>query len=469
MQKFSEEVRHEFDNSAAAARQVVVYQWLDRVVHTQVFTYGKRVFYDFVLPEPAALMLRALAMRRAPDGPLVKPAPFTLKASQINEVNYLYYVAGYGATGVEPPPEPQIVVSEPLAKNSQNKYAQPPEQRSIHEALKVTVTIPPSYAATTACVNTMSPSEFTEGGPRFGITIGRHYIDLAQAAVLHAVVPLDGEVGSLPITLISSEGDSFYTVNVEILCEPTERSLDAWRQRTADAIRTAARQRLQEYEEKAANLRAAVRIDALSFTLERRRCAEREDLERACLEVLTQQHFDGLSAIEHSAQGYPQAHLPNVEPLGRYVRFLQQAFEWEQMTWRYYPYFWGRKSYWLDKMLLDDSDPQFREFLRAGSARVQLSVRPGFEAAVAHFMDTGTVPTVAELGLMASGQFLPFLAEETGADVDIEAALPYGELWELRAPTALVKLRADQTLPAWKAAADAKGRVTWIDATGDPV
>ena len=119
--------------------------------------------------------------------------------------------------------------------------------------------------------------------------------------------------------------------------------MDEWRQRTYDAILQASRQRIQEYQERAADLRAAVRMDALNFTLERKRSTEREELERACVTVLTNQHFDGLSAIEHSPQGYPQSFLPNVEPLGRYVRFFQQAFEWEQMTWRYYPYFWGRK------------------------------------------------------------------------------------------------------------------------------
>lgn len=467
VQEFSEEVRHEFNNSTGAGHEVLVYQWLDRVVQTQLFSYGKRVFYDFVLPEPSALFLKALAKRLSTAGPLVKPAPFTLKASEINDVNYLYYTAGYGATGVEPPPEPKIVVSEPFANNSQNKYSPQPEVSAIHQTVKAKVAVPPGYRAVTAEVRTMGPSSLVEPNC-FGIFIGNHYRDLSQAVIVKATIPLDGEVGSLPITLVSSEGDAFYTVNVEILCEPTERRMDEWRQRTYDAILQASRQRMQEYEERAANLRASIRMEAINFTLDRKRSTEREELERACLAVLTNQQFDGLSAIEHSPQGYPQSFLPNVEPLGRYVRFLQQAFEWEQMTWRYYPYFWGRKQYWLNKLLLDDNDPQFRDFLRAGSARVLLSVRPGFEGAVAHFMETGMVPTVEELGQMASMLYLPFLAEETGADVAIETAKPYGEPWQVQAPTALVKLRSDQTLPTWTSVADAKGRITWVAGAGDP-
>ena len=97
-----------------------------------------------------------------------------------------------------------------------------------------------------------------------------------------------------------------------------------------------------------------------------------------------------------------------------------------------------------------------------------LSVRPGFEGAVAHFMETGIVPTVEELGLMASGLYLPFLSENTGSDVAIESATPYGEPWELRAPTVLVKLRSDKTLPTWTSVADANGLIEWMSGPGDP-
>ena len=134
---------------------------------------------------------------------------------------------------------------------------------------------------------------------------------------------------------------------------------------------------------------------------------------------------------------------------------------------RPYPYFWGRKSYWIDRLLLDDNDPQFRDFLRAGSARVMLPVRPGFEGAVAHFMETGTVPTVEQLGQMASGTHLH--SSRRSAPKVIERAAPYGEPWQLRAPTALVKVRSSKTLPTWTSALDAQGCVVWSPGAGDPL
>ncbi len=271
----------------------------------------------------------------------------------------------------------------------------------------------------------------------------------------------------MPVSLATDETLFLYTVNVEIVCEPTERHLDEWRQRTYDAILQAARQRLEEYEERVAGVRAARRMEALNFSPERKRSIEREELQRSCLVVLTGQQFDGLSAIGHSPEGHPQPFLPNVEPLGRYVRFLQQSFEWEQMTWRCFPYFWGRKPYWLDRLLLDDDDNRFRDFLQAGSARTLVPVRPGFEGAVAHFMETGVVPTVEELGQMAGPLHLTFLAEGPGTDDAIDSAIPYGEAWEMRAPTTLVRLRSDSTTPTWTAVPGADGRLEWTAGAGE--
>ena len=52
--EFDETVEHDFDNTAATAPEIVVYQWLDKIVQAKVFSYGKRVLYDFVIPEPRA-------------------------------------------------------------------------------------------------------------------------------------------------------------------------------------------------------------------------------------------------------------------------------------------------------------------------------------------------------------------------------------------------------------------------------
>ncbi|HDN83030.1 MAG TPA: hypothetical protein ENG50_01555 [Candidatus Altiarchaeales archaeon] len=73
------------------------------------------------------------------------------------------------------------------------------------------------------------------------------------------------------------------------------------------------------------------------------------------------------------------------------VRFIQQAIEWENVNWILYPYFWTVPDRWDFKQSLEHPDFYHEAFLRAGCARVVLTVRPGFEEAFVRFMETGEV------------------------------------------------------------------------------
>ena len=73
------------------------------------------------------------------------------------------------------------------------------------------------------------------------------------------------------------------------------------------------------------------------------------------------------------------------------VRFIQQAIEWENVNWILYPYFWTTPIRWDFKQSLEHPDFYHRAFLRAGCARVVLTVRPGFEEAFAKFIESGEI------------------------------------------------------------------------------
>ena len=84
--------------------------------------------------------------------------------------------------------------------------------------------------------------------------------------------------------------------------------------------------------------------------------------------------------------------VPEAIAEGKYIRFFEQAFEWVNISYLFYPYFWGRKSEWPDYLRQDDTDPLFGEFLRAGAARVQVPVTPGYEQALLNLLQLGTKP-----------------------------------------------------------------------------
>lgn len=109
LRELEEKAIHSFGGGATS--EIIIYEWVDRVVQAQVFNYGKRLFYDIVVPEPAAFLARALESRSRELPLPPRPAPFTLKPTLLNEWNWDHYVAGYGASGVPPPPPPEMTVA----------------------------------------------------------------------------------------------------------------------------------------------------------------------------------------------------------------------------------------------------------------------------------------------------------------------------------------------------------------------
>jgi hypothetical protein len=211
--------------------------------------------------------------------------------------------------------------------------------------------------------------------------------------------------------------------------------------------------KVQAYEQALAQARAAAQTVIAGRNPEFNKRLVALELRRQCLTLLTGQQFDGFGALELSAEGYAQPNLARTAAQMPYVRFFEQAFEWEHIVYFFYPYFWGWKKGWKNRMLLDDADPPFGDFLRAGAARVVFPVRPGFEEAVVHYLDSkngeiwngGPAPPIAQ-----DSMYVPIIKEiqeSTGAPGNEQ---PVGEPWEVRVPTTLVRLRPRDDLPAWQ-------------------
>jgi hypothetical protein len=125
---------------------------------------------------------------------------------------------------------------------------------------------------------------------------------------------------------------------------------------------------------------------------------------------------------------------------GKLIRFLENAFEWHNMSYICYPYFWGRHSRWSAALHFTDPDPDFAAFLKAGAVRVQVPVRPGFETAIAHFCTTKAIPE-GEATLVGGSMYVPIVQEITESLGKLEDGVPYPEgsqPWEVRIPTSLV-------------------------------
>uniref|UniRef100_A0AAU6WQU5 Carboxypeptidase regulatory-like domain-containing protein n=1 Tax=Chryseobacterium endophyticum TaxID=1854762 RepID=A0AAU6WQU5_9FLAO len=119
------------------------------------------------------------------------------------------------------------------------------------------------------------------------------------------------------------------------------------------------------------------------------------------------------------------------------MKFMEQAFEWEIMSYYFYPYYWGNRNNWDKMYQFDDNDATFRAFMQSGMARVIVTVRPGFEEAVRHFMVTGQIWNGGEVPVIDDPMFLSIVDEMRKTEGE-----KYGKAWASRVPTALTILQA---------------------------
>jgi hypothetical protein len=249
-------------------------------------------------------------------------------------------------------------------------------------------------------------------------------------------------------------------IAVEVICEATDRASELWQAETHAKLIQAYRARLSEYEAKLAELEAEAPDEIVSGPSERNLALMTDEVKRAAISILSLQHYDQFDAIDTGISNLPQVNFSETAVEGPYVRFFEQAFEWENLSWVPYAYFWGRKSTWLDKIVVEDDDAEFAAFLKAGYIRLQIPVRPGFAEAVDHFRLFGEPWQGGSLPAISDETYLPIadeLAERLGRPGN---EIPVGEPWEVRVPTTLVKLRPDDLLPRWEKQEDG----TWIEA-----
>ena len=128
------------------------------------------------------------------------------------------------------------------------------------------------------------------------------------------------------------------------------------------------------------------------------------------------------------------------------IQFLEQAFEWENLTYVLYPYFWADSLRWPELADMIGADAEFARFLRSGSARVVVPARPKFEDQVRTFVDLGALWGGGPVPTVDDPEYLSVAAEIMAQQMPPEDGIK-GKSWEVRLPTTLVWLDSDISLP----------------------
>jgi hypothetical protein len=259
----------------------------------------------------------------------------------------------------------------------------------------------------------------------------------------------------IPWSTAAGYMDSF-AVTVELMLERTDEAFKLWQRKTWALIRAASDKLIQAQNEAIEKAKFNASLAFQGRNPEKNKAIMRNEIKKNCITVMTDSHFDNFDAIqsvtpEGSKLAISEIDLSESGNEGLFVRFFEQAFEWEEMTWILYPYFWGRKAHWYKRVDYEDEDPEFEKFIQAGFARANVPVRPGFEGALEHFFATGKVWNGGPLPGISSQTFLP-LAQEIQESLGKKETPPtkYGDPWLVKVPTNLIRLRHDDLPPAWK-------------------
>ena len=237
---------------------------------------------------------------------------------------------------------------------------------------------------------------------------------------------------------------------VGINCRRTDKAFAQWQLKTHAAIVAGYQRQRADYLDELSRYQAAVRTQmAVGQQFAHDSAIERQELKKAFISPTDRRALRrGVlpAAVSPRFPARPRIH----QKMGRGRRLLRTRLRVGKPHVPLLPLFLGTTAKWGELILIQDVDPQFEAFLKAGAARVVVPVRPGFEAALAHYHETGDVWMGEEIPDMFSDQYVSIIAE-----IKARNAAPGEEVcvdeWEVRLPTTLVIAREDSELPKWPA------------------
>ncbi len=248
---------------------------------------------------------------------------------------------------------------------------------------------------------------------------------------------------------VSTSGLAGCIVTFLIQCKRTDEALLTWKLSVYDALFSAWSQWKKEYE--SAQLRRTLTgsnsNDAGSS--QRNEQIIREELKRQVISwLLNEENFAGRPALllnENTAK-FHGIDFDKARATAPTIQFLEQAFEWGNMMYMFYPYYWADATSWKSLASVTANDAEFERFLRAGSARVVVPARPGFNDAVKNWLQFQIPFISGQLPAPNDNLFVAIDREIRDLTSPWEGGIAE-DWWEARVSTTLLYLEEEGDLP----------------------
>ncbi|MFE3442665.1 hypothetical protein ACFXNW_06525 [Nocardia sp. NPDC059180] len=396
----------------------------------RLYRYGLRQTYDVVIPEPGSAMRRSYAhleRLRAQQGPF----EFKYSHSVLEEKGKVVggewqhdhagtmlkaeWLADKYGTSVKPYPIPAIQKEHAVYEHDgsfhtyKHDFEVKPGSRVTEVRLFANITRT-GGALSFEVVGAKQPAWTMSGG-----AINENNLLLESFGNPPGGKFLAGQTGKQSVAYFSLHAWRVQ-IELDIYTEVTEEAKHHWRNEAWTAVRDAAYQRYLEEQQDIATEIAALTEKLISVDTLTLRREENDEIMKNVLQFVLGREFnympkdviDALNTVpnadpEHGAVfdthalGLSEAHWELVTKHEDTIGFINRAIEWENVVSFLYSYFWDIPPSWGFIRQLRHPDPTRQAFLRAGAARVVLTVRKGWERRWTHFVETGEIKTDAEI------------------------------------------------------------------------
>ena len=364
IEEFEETVTHIIDNTDSIVPKSYVYRWLTKLVRATLKNYGKRLIFQIDVAHPSNYYLNRIINEKPTLN--VPPDPRTLsefKVDKIDETNYLAWAELYNAK-LDMPPLEKIIISYNIFNAT----------TSIECKL---LPITKGYKCKKSIIS--GTYGYRTGGDQFRIIIGQHgyaYFSGQDDLYIPKTLFLNDETEFLPISIFA--GPIGVIANIEVECELTDDSRKEWRIKCYHTI-------IEAYE----NIKAEAESKMSEFNpnnpgLNPSRKSEliRAELKKGALTKMFRCNPFWINDRYIVGQEYdPNCCADNLN--AEKIRFLETTFDWKNMTYELYPYFYADKDNWSDLLNLSDDDPHFEAFLQSSYATLRIPVYRDSEKEIA--------------------------------------------------------------------------------------
>ena len=446
-ESFTDKNSHIFDNRAGTEHVSGVYRFINAIYKNQIYNYGKRLMYEFMIPQPSTLHRLGMKVSNADLNAILLDRPIDPRIAyptfeSIDEGNYKLLASKYGAE-VSLYPEQYKIIGKSFAfcgsstneVSSENFYLEiPSNYYTKHVKVKV-------YAHWD-----VDNSQYHS----FGITVGniklfkeehRSSFEIEFDSELDSTILIDKFSEKLPI---SYQSLNYLALNVSVTVknELSSYGIENWKKETYQAILDGYNAQVEAYnqQEAAAKAKGVEMLDSNPLFY---RQTEQLILKKNAISYLIDNSKDskrkmGLPMYDENANftNYQVILNQDMDNYTSFVKFMEQAFDWNIMSYNFYPFYWGNDKDWDDLYQYDSNDPLFRSFMQAGMARVVVTVKPGFEEAVMHYMKFGQIWNGGQMPVIGNPLYLSIVDELKEQEYEVE------ETWETVVPTNLVALQS---------------------------